>query len=50
MLCIFFYPVRGGPKWRFMDVVREDMQMVGVREEDAEVRERWRRMIGFGDS
>ena len=28
-----------------MDDVREDMQIVGVREEDAEDRERWGRMI-----
>ena len=33
-----------------MDVVREDMQIVGVTEEDAEDRKRWRRMIHCGDS
>ena len=27
---------RGRPKRRFMDAVKEDMQLVGVREEDAE--------------
>ena len=31
---------QGRPKERFMDVMREDMQIVGVREEDAEDRER----------
>ena len=33
-----------------MDVVREDMKLVGVREEDAEDRIRWRQMICCGDS
>ena len=28
--------VRGRPERRFMDVVTEDMKLVGVREEDAE--------------
>ena len=40
---------RGRPKRRFMDVVREDMKLVGVREEDAEDRVRWRHMIHCGD-
>ncbi|KAK2875054.1 hypothetical protein Q8A73_024333, partial [Channa argus] len=40
---------RGRPKRRFMDVVREDMKLVGVREEDAEDRVRWRHMIRCGD-
>ena len=34
-----------------MDVVREYMKIAGVREEDEEDRERWRRMmIHCGDS
>ncbi|KAF7647373.1 hypothetical protein LDENG_00173260 [Lucifuga dentata] len=40
---------RGRPKRRFMDVVKEDMKLVGVREEEAEDRVRWRQMIGCGD-
>ncbi|KAF3697499.1 hypothetical protein EXN66_Car013179 [Channa argus] len=39
---------RGRAKRRFMDVVREDMKLVGVREEDAEDRVRWRHMIRCG--
>ena len=31
---------RGRPKRRFVDVVREDMQVAGVTEEDAEARKR----------
>ena len=33
----------GRPKRRFMGVVTEDMTLVGVREEDVEDRDRWRR-------
>ena len=40
---------RGRPKRRFMNVVKEDMKLVGVREEDAEDRVRWRQMIHRGD-
>ncbi|KAF7654546.1 hypothetical protein LDENG_00068520 [Lucifuga dentata] len=40
---------RGRPKRRFMDVVKEDMKLVGVREEEAEDRVRWRQMIRCGD-
>ena len=40
---------RGRPKKRFMDVVKEDMKVVGVRKEDAEDRVRWRRIICCGD-
>ena len=40
---------RGRPKRRYMDVIREDMRVAGVREEDAEDRPRWRRMIRCGD-
>ena len=40
---------RGRPKRRFMDVVKEDMKLVGVREEDADDRVRWRWMICCGD-
>ena len=40
---------RGRPKRRFMDVVREDMRVVGVTEEEAEVREVWRQRIRCGN-
>ena len=40
---------RGRPKRRFMDAVKEDMKIVGVRGEDAEDRVRWRRMIHLDD-
>ncbi|KAF7645989.1 hypothetical protein LDENG_00195280 [Lucifuga dentata] len=40
---------RGRPKRRFMDVAKEDMKLVGVREEEAEDRVRWRQMIRCGD-
>ena len=36
---------RGRPKRRFVDAVKEDMKLVGVREEDAGDRVRWRWMI-----
>ena len=41
---------RGRPKRRFMDVVREDMQVARMSEEDTEARKRWKRMIRCGDS
>ena len=37
---------RGKPKRRFIDMVREDMQIVF----EADQREKWRRMICCGDS
>ena len=40
---------RGRPKRRFMDVVKEDMKVVGVKEKEAEDRVRWRQMIRCGD-
>ncbi|KAI5093658.1 hypothetical protein C0J45_16796, partial [Silurus meridionalis] len=40
---------RGRPRRRFMDVVREDMQVVGVKEADVEDRGVWTRMIRCGD-
>ena len=40
---------RGRPKIRFMDVVKDNMKLVGVREEDAEDKVRWRQMIGCGN-
>ena len=40
---------RGRPKRRFMDVVREDIKVVGVRGEDTENRVRWRKLIRCGD-
>ena len=33
-----------------MDAVREDMQIVCVKERDAEDNETWKRMIGGGDA
>lgn len=33
---------RGRPKRRFVDVGEEDMRVIGVSEEDAEDRIRWR--------
>ena len=38
---------RGRPKRRFIDLLRKNMQVVDVRE-DAENRERWRRMVCYG--
>ena len=38
------------PKRRFIDVEKEDMKLVGVREEHGEDRVRWRQMIRCGDS
>ena len=35
----------GRPKRRFIDIVREDMQVVGATEEDAEDRKTWKEMI-----
>ena len=40
---------RGRPKRRFMDVVKEDMKLVGVREEDTGDRLRWKQLIRCGD-
>ena len=40
---------RGRPKRRFMDVVKEDMAEVEVKEEDADDRSNWRLKIRFGD-
>ncbi|KAI5606440.1 hypothetical protein C0J50_1939, partial [Silurus asotus] len=40
---------RGRPRRRFMDVVKEDMQVVGVKEADVEDRGVWRQMIQCGD-
>ena len=39
---------RGRPKRRFMDVVKEDMKVVGVKEEEAEDSVRWRQIILCG--
>lgn len=36
----------GRARRTFMDGVKEDVEMVGVREEDAEGRARWRQAIG----
>ena len=40
---------RGRPKWRFMDVVKEDMAEDEVTEEDTFDRNNWRRKIRCGD-
>ena len=40
---------RGRSKRRFIDMVREDMQVVGATEEDAENRKRWKQVIRCGD-
>ena len=39
---------RGRPKRRFLDVVKEDMKEVGVKEMDIENRKMWRMMIRCG--
>ena len=39
---------RGRPKRRFLDVVKEDMKEVGVKEMDIEDRKMWRMMIHCG--
>ena len=41
---------RGRPKRRFTAVVREHMQIVGLRDEDSEGRAKWRKMIRCGNS
>ncbi|KAI5617633.1 hypothetical protein C0J50_22801 [Silurus asotus] len=40
---------RGRPRRRFMGVVKEDMQVVGLKEADVEDRVVWRQMIHCGD-
>ena len=41
---------RGSPKKRFMDVLKEDTKLVGVKEDNAEEdRVRWRQRICCGD-
>ncbi|XP_013866635.1 uncharacterized protein LOC106519479 [Austrofundulus limnaeus] len=40
---------RGRPKRRFMDGVKEDMKVVGVREEDAEDRVTWKQKTHCGN-
>ncbi|MCJ8729253.1 hypothetical protein PDJAM_G00103960 [Pangasius djambal] len=40
---------RGRPKSRNMEVINEDMKLVGASVEDAEDRDRWRVMIRCGD-
>ena len=39
---------KGRPKRRFLDVVKEDMKEVGVKEMDIEDRKMWRMMIRCG--
>ena len=41
---------RGRPERRFMDAVKEDMQVVGVRVEDTENRVKWKMMIRCGNA
>ncbi|KAI5103026.1 hypothetical protein C0J45_6607, partial [Silurus meridionalis] len=40
---------RGRPRRRFMDVLREDMQVIGLKEADVEDRGFWRWIICCGD-
>ena len=40
---------RGRPKRRFMDAVKEDMQVVGVRVEDTKNRLKWKTVIRCGN-
>lgn len=40
---------RGGEERGFWDVVKEDVKLVGVREDDAEAGVRERQMIGCGE-
>ena len=40
---------RGRPKKRWMDLVRENMKMVGAREEDKVDQALWRRLSRCGD-
>ena len=40
----------GRSKRRFIDAVREDMQVIGVTREYAEDKVRWRRVVRCGDS
>ena len=40
---------RGRPERRFMDAVKEDMQVVGVRVEDTKNRLKWKTVIRCGD-
>ena len=40
---------RGRPKRRFLDAVKEDMKVVGLTEEDARDRVKWKRMFCCGD-
>ena len=40
---------RGRPERRFMNVLKENMKLVGVGEEDVEDRVRWRWMIRCSD-
>ena len=40
---------RGRPKTRFMDVIREDMRVVGVSDGDTASRRNWRLRIRCGD-
>ena len=41
---------RGRPKEKFIDVVREDMRAIGVTEQDARDRVKWKKMFCCGDS
>ena len=40
---------RGRPKKRWMDLLKEDMEMVGAKEGDEVVRILWRKFSRFGD-
>ena len=40
---------RGRPKRRYIDAVKEDMQIVGVRVEDTKNRLKWKMVIHCGN-
>ena len=40
---------RGRPARRWMDVIREDMEELGLEEKDAEDRDKWRKLVRYGD-
>ena len=41
---------RGRPARRWMDVIREDMEELGLEEENAEDRGKWRKLVHCGDA
>ena len=47
-VCLFIQRRRGRPKRRFLDVVKENMKEVSVKEMDIEDKKKWRMMICCG--